>query len=156
MLTKIRCLITIISLLLLLPGCAPPQPDAETVHYYQAETGKPYEDVLAELEIAITENNFRITGHSRVGKVIRTRDDIEFPDYDTIQFCNLTHAQKLLQISPHAIRYMPCNVVTYDFERKTIVQIRLIPTDSDNPELNRFAREMNETLKSIVDFTVEE
>jgi uncharacterized protein (DUF302 family) len=139
-------------------SCAakPIDKDVEISHYYQAKTSKPYDDVLAELEIAISEQNFRITGHSRVGKVIRTRGTTEFPEYDTIQFCNLTHAKTLLQISPHAIRHMPCNVVIYEFEDQTIVKIRLIPVDSGNTELNQFAVKMNAKLQQIVDFAVEE
>lgn len=140
---------------LLLVGCKT-NPNVELTEFYQAETTKPYADVLAELVIAITEHNFRITGHSHVGKVIRERENIDFPDYDTIQFCNLTHAKKLLQMSPHAVRHMPCNVVTYTFDGKVIVKTRLLPTNTDNKELNQFSEQMNELLKQIVDFTVEE
>ena len=128
--------ILLIALSLLIAGCAS-APPGERVYYYEAETQKPYDDVLAELEIAITEQNFRITGHSRVGKVIRKRENIDFPEYDTIQFCNLTHAKKMLQMSPHAVRHMPCNVVTYTYQGKVIVKTRLLPTDSGNPELNK-------------------
>lgn len=59
--------------------------------YYQAETPKPYGEVLDELKSAIAENNFRITAHSRVGKVIRERGDKAFQGFDTIQFCNPSH-----------------------------------------------------------------
>ncbi|WP_244559158.1 DUF302 domain-containing protein, partial [Bathymodiolus platifrons methanotrophic gill symbiont] len=96
-------------------------------------------DVLAELEIAISEHNFRITGHSRVGKVIRDRSTKDFPNYDTLQFCNLTHAKTLLLMSPHAVRHMPCNIVTYEYNGKTIVRTHLMPTDTNNSELNAFA-----------------
>lgn len=147
--------LVIFASLTLISSCAT-QPDGEFVHYYQVETQKPYDDVLAELEIAIAENNFRITGHSRVGKVIRDRGTLNFPEYDTIQFCNLTHAKSILLISPATIRYMPCNVVLYQHHGKTIVNIHLLPTDSDNKELNRFSVKMNETLKQIVDFAVAE
>lgn len=145
----------ILVLVVLSAGCAS-TPPGETIQYYQAETTKPYDDVLAELEIAITENNFRITGHSHVGKVIREREKIDFPEYDTIQFCNLTHAKKILLMSPHSLRHMPCNIVTYTFDNKVIVKTRLLPTDSENKELNQFSAEMNQLLKQIVDFTVEE
>ncbi len=149
--------IGIIVLAVFLAGCAAqPAEEVEIVSYYQAETNKPYDDVLAELKIAITEHNFRITGHSHVGKVIRQRGTPAFPDYDTIQFCNLTHAKKLLEISPHAIRHMPCNVVTYAHAGKVIVKIRLLPTDTGDPQLDRFSKKMNEELKQIVDFAVEE
>ena len=132
------------------------QPTGEFINYYQVETRKPYDDVLAELEVAIAENNFRITGHSRVGKVIRDRGTKNFPDYDTIQFCNLTEAKTILLMTPHAIKYMPCNVVVYQFEGKTIVRTHLLPTDTDNKALNEFSVKMNRVLKSIVDFAAEE
>ena len=155
MVTKFYLQTFVFLVTLIISGCAS-TPNGELVHYYQLETSKPYDDVLAELEIAITENNFRITGHSHVGKVIRRRENIDFPEYDTIQFCNLTHAKKLLLMSPHSVRHMPCNIVTYTYNNKTIVKVRLIPTDTDNPELNQFSQEMNDILKQIVDFTVEE
>jgi uncharacterized protein (DUF302 family) len=143
------------SCLLFLIGCAS-KPIGEFVPYYQVETTKPYHDVLAELEVAISENNFRITGHSRVGKVIRDRGSKDFPDYDTIQFCNLTEAKTILLMSPATIRHMPCNVVMYQVQNKTIVRTHLLPTDTDNSELNRFSGKMNEILKKIVNFAIEE
>jgi len=91
--------------------------------------------VLAELQIAISENNFRVTGHSRVGKVIRDRGDKDFPDYDTIQFCNLSYAKSILSISPHAIRYMPCDAVVYKYQDKTIVSVHLLPDNTNEQNL---------------------
>lgn len=129
---------------------------SERVNYYQVETTKPYDDVLAELEIAIAEHNFRITGHSRVGKVIRDRGAAGFPEYDTVQFCNLTLAKTMLEITPHAIGYMPCNVVTYQFAGKTRIRTHLLPEHSDNPDFNQFAAQMNPQLKQIVDFAAEQ
>jgi uncharacterized protein (DUF302 family) len=140
---------------MLLVGCAT-SPPGEYMLYYQVETLKPYDEVLDELKSAIAENNFRITAHSRVGKVIRERGDKDFPEFDTIQFCNLTHARTMLRISPEAIKYMPCNVVLYQKEGKTIVRTHLLPMDSDNAQLNRFSATMNEKLKEIVDFSVAE
>ncbi len=153
-------LIRLFGLLILLSisACASQsqQISSQTIRYYQTETQKPYDDVLAELEIAIAEHNFRITGHSRVGKVIRERGTKGFPNYDTLQFCNLTHAKTLLLMSPHAVSYMPCNIVTYDFEGKTVIKTHLLPTDTDNESLNNFSEKMNNVLKQIVDFAAEE
>jgi len=142
--------------LVFIASCASQPPNSEITFYYQQETQKPYDDVLAELEIAIAEHNFRITGHSRVGKVIRDRGTKNFPEYDTLQFCNLTHAKTLLLMSPHAVSYMPCNIVTYEFGGKTIVKTHLLPIGTDNIDLNEFSKKMNNILKQIVDFAVEE
>ncbi|KAF3981956.1 MAG: DUF302 domain-containing protein [Methylococcales symbiont of Hymedesmia sp. n. MRB-2018] len=146
----------IFATLFLIASCVSLPPNSEIVHYYLAETTKPYDDVLAELKIAIAEHNFRITGHSRVGKVIRDRGTIPFAEYDTLQFCNLSHAKNLLQISPHAVSHMPCNIVTYQFNHKTLIKIRLLPINTHNTELNQFSEKMNPILKQIVDFAVEE
>lgn len=145
----------ILASLLSLFGCATLPANSEIIQYYEASTSKPYDEVLQEAEAAIAEHNFRITGHSRVGKVIRERGAKDFPEYDTIQFCNLTHAKTLLEMSPHSIRYMPCNLVIYQSQGKTIVKTHLMPTDSDNEELNLFFNKMNQMLKEIVDFAVE-
>ncbi len=149
--------VAIFASLPLIASCvAPPPLHSEVVTYYQIETTKPYDEVLTELEVAIAEHNFRITGHSRVGKVIRERGAKDFPEYDTVQFCNLTLAKTVLEITPHAIAYMPCNVVTYQFQGKTILRTHLLPEDTDNPVLNKFAQEMNPQLKQIVDFAAEQ
>lgn len=141
--------------LLQLVSCSSLPPNSEIIHYYEASTTKPYDEVLNEVQGAIAGHNFRITAHSRVGKVIRERGAKGFPEYDTIQFCNLTHAKTMLEISPHLVRYMPCNIVIYQYQGKTIVKTHLLPTDSDNEELNRFFQQMNQILKEIVDFAVE-
>jgi uncharacterized protein (DUF302 family) len=104
------------------------------------------------LEIAITEHNFRITAHSQVGKVIRERGAENFPEFDTIQFCNLSLAKVMLEISPAAIGFMPCNIVTYQEAGKTRIKIHLLPEDNANSDLNDFAKQMNPQLKEIVDF----
>lgn len=145
----------ILGCLFFIISCAA-QVTGEFVPYYEIVTKKPYDDVLAELEVAIAENNFRVTGHSRVGKVIRDRGTKNFPEYDTIQFCNLTEAKKILLMSPQAIRHMPCNIVTYQYQGKTIIRSHLIPTDTDNKALNEFSDKMNKILKSIVDFAADE
>jgi len=138
-------------------ACATPSTQStDTIHYYQAITKKkPYDDVLAELKIAITEQNFRITSHNRVGKVIRQRDNISFPNYDTIQFCNLTHAKTLLELSSDTLRHMPCSAVIYIEDDNVVVKTRLLPTDTPNPKINAFSEKINDMLKDMVDFAVE-
>ncbi|CCE23575.1 MULTISPECIES: DUF302 domain-containing protein [Methylotuvimicrobium] len=148
--------IVIFASLMIIASCETLQQKGEFIEYYRVETQKPYDDVLAEIKIAIAEHNLRITAHSRIGKVIRDRGTANFPDYDTIQFCNLTHAETLLTLSPHSVSHMPCNVVLYAFEGKTIVSTHLLPTDTGNPELDAFSVKMNGMLKLIVDFAVEE
>ncbi|RUM52858.1 MAG: DUF302 domain-containing protein [Methylococcus sp.] len=142
---------------LLSTGCAnlPATTVGDFIQYHQVRTAKPYDDVLAELKVAIAEHNFRITSHSRVGKVIRQRGTADFPDYDTIQFCNLSHAKTLIELSVDAVRHMPCSVVLYNTGKETTIKTRLLPVHTDNPELNRFSESINRMLRDIVDFAAD-
>lgn len=124
--------------------------------FYQVETTKPYGDVLAELEVAITEQNFRITGHNHIGSVIRTRDNISFPDYDAIQFCSLTLARQMLEMSPAAVAYMPCNISVRSAGATVVIATHLLPEDSGNAKLDTFFRTMNEKLRNIVNFAADQ
>lgn len=144
-----------ILIMLLLVACAVRPVPPET-RWYQAETLKPYADVLAELELAITEQNFRITGHNKIGSVIRDREGKAYPDYDTFQFCNLTTAREILDIAPAAVSWMPCNIAVRSEGGKVIVTTALLPTDSSDVKLNTLAERINRQLKQIVDFAVEE
>lgn len=118
---------------------------------YQVSTTKPYDEVLAELASAISDANFSVVAHNRVGKAIRERDTPDFPEYDIVQFCNLTLAKKLLQKAPHAVEYMPCKVLVYQYAGKTLVKTHLLPTDDADPEIREFMVKMNKTLKHIID-----
>jgi uncharacterized protein (DUF302 family) len=142
-------------LITLVAACVQQQPRTEPQQWYQAETAKPYDDVLAELELAITENNFRITGHNHIGSVIRQRGNPDFPDYDTLQFCNLTLAQQMLEMSPAAVAYMPCNIAVRSEHGKVVIVTHLLPTDGADQKLNDFFRELNGKLQKIVDFATE-
>jgi len=111
---------------------------------------------MAELELAITERNFRITGHNKIGSVIREREGIAFPDYDTLQFCNLTEARVMLEISPETVAWMPCNISLRLENGKVVVTTHLLPIRNKDPRLNQFAESMNQKLREIVDFAVDE
>lgn len=145
----------LLACVLLLSACAT-QPKNEPEAWYQASTTKPYADVLAELELAITEHNFRITGHNHIGSVIRERDNIAFPDYDTFQFCNLTLAKQMLEISPAAVAYMPCNIAVRSENGQVVITTHLLPTNGPDQKLNIFFQGLNEKLKKIVDFAAEQ
>lgn len=138
--------------LVVLTACQSPEP----LRYYARETTlKSYPDVLAELELAITERNFRLTGHNQIGKAIREREHRTFPDYDIFQFCNLTEARRLLEYSPAAINWMPCQIAVRTEGQRIIVTTPLLPAETENAKLNEFSAQMNQTLKAIVDYSVE-
>ena len=61
----------------------------------------------------------------------------------------------MLEMSPASVAWMPCNVGVRSEAERVIVTTHLLPTDGSDPKLNDFAIKMNEELRAIVDFAVE-
>lgn len=122
--------------------------------YYEAESSKPFQEVVEDLKVAISEKNFRLTGHNQIGKAIRERDGENFPDYDVLQFCNMSYAKEYLQLNPDGVRQMPCTAAVYSKNGKVVVVTHTLPTDTANPKLNQFGEKINGILKAIVGYAV--
>lgn len=120
------------------------------------KTDKSFADVIQELEFAITERNFRITGRNTVGKGIRKRGAEDFPDIEVIHFCSLDVAKEVLDIDPGFVAQMPCRVTVHEQNDAVIISLILLPTDHKDPRVNEFAARMNRTLREIVDYVLEE
>ncbi len=118
------------------------------------ETSKPFDDVVFELNFAITERNFRITGRNTIGAGLRARGYVDFPDYEVIHFCNLELAREILLLEPDFVAQMPCRLTVHVAGEKTIVSLIRLPTDHSDERVNRFAERMNTTLTEIVEFAV--
>ncbi len=97
-------------------------------------TDKSFDDVILELDFAITERNFRITGRNTIGKGLRERGYADFPDVEVIHFCNLEYAREV----------------------RTVVSLVLLPQDHPDPRVNEFAVRMNGLLREILAFVLED
>lgn len=117
---------------------------------------KPFDDVIFELNFAITERNFRITGRNTIGEGLRRRGYDDFPDIEVIHFCSLEVAREVLLLDPGFVAQMPCRIAVHEQDGHTVVSLITLPEDHPDPRVNEFAKRMNETLKAIVEFTLED
>ena len=123
--------------------------------FYESRTEKPLAQVLDDAEFAITERNFRITGRLHIGKGIRERGNAGFPDYEVILFCNLSYAERMLELEPEYVNYCPGRITFRNDGGTIIISASLVPEDPDNPGLNTLVKEINRQLRDIVDFSVQ-
>lgn len=138
--------------LLLLAMLLPVRVQADA--FIQIASQKSFDDVLADLEFAIGERNFRIVGRNDIGQGIRSRGQGDFPRSVVIQFCNLAYAQDALEIDPTLILRMPCRIAVYEHEGRVYVGTDLLPEDSANRRAADFARKINAILSDIALFAV--
>jgi len=125
-----------------------------TTTLLQASTGKSFEDVVEDIEFAITERNFRITGRNVIGKALRKRGYQDFPDVEVIHFCNLQNAREVLLLDPGFVAQMPCRITLHQQGNRVIISAILLPENNPDPRVNAFARRLNGQLREIMDFAL--
>ncbi|MCC6715627.1 MAG: DUF302 domain-containing protein [Gammaproteobacteria bacterium] len=148
----------LVLLLLLGAACSksPPAGAAEsTGTVVRYVTDKPFADVVEELEFAITERNFRITGYNKVGSAMRERGYENFPDMEVIHFCSLAVAREVLEYDPGYIAMMPCRITVHAGAGQTVISVILLPENHPDARVVAFARRMNSTLREIAAFALE-
>ncbi|MGD9601469.1 MAG: DUF302 domain-containing protein [Gammaproteobacteria bacterium] len=121
----------------------------------RATTGKSFADVVQELEFAITEHNFRITGRNTIGKGLRDRGYADFPDVEVIHFCSLETAREVLLLDRGYVALMPCRVSVHESDAGTVMSMVLLPESHPDPRVAAFARRMNGVLREILAFVLE-
>ncbi|HTT07769.1 MAG TPA: DUF302 domain-containing protein [Gammaproteobacteria bacterium] len=151
----------------LLAACSQKSADPSTsdssgkveTHAYQivrATTDKSFEDVVEELEFAISDHNYRITGTNNLGKALRERGNKDFPDVEVIHFCSVENAREVLQMDLGYVAMMPCRITVHVQDKKTVISLILLPEDHPNPKVNEFARRTNAEMRRIMDFALQQ
>jgi uncharacterized protein (DUF302 family) len=133
----------------------PPSAHGENQVIQRESRTKSFEDIIVDLEFAITQRNFRITARNDIGRGIRQRGFKDFPQAMIIHFCNLTLAQEAMELNPLFITHMPCRVAVYDHGDRIVVTTTSLPEDSSDPRVDAFSRKINAILREILNFAVE-
>ena len=153
-LTGQLCSIALLLCALMLGSCADKGNSAQNLIVREI-TSKSFDDVIFELDFAITERNFRITGRNTIGKGLRDRGYEDFPDVEVIHFCNLEYAHEVLAIDPGYVAQMPCRITIHTASQGTVINLILLPENHADERVNDFARRMNVILREIIDFVLE-
>ena len=120
-----------------------------TAPIYQQISKKPFDDVIDDLLFAISENNFRLTEHAKIGQAIAEREQIDFPRVTVLHFCNLTYAQAFIAAAPEAVLHMPCRISIRQVGDTVIIETLLI--DETLAPGTEIIHKINHILQNIVD-----
>jgi uncharacterized protein (DUF302 family) len=122
---------------------------------YEKESPYSFEDTILNLDIAISEYNYRIIHRSHIGQAVRDRGDTNFPLSTITSFCNITYAKEMMEINPVLINDMPCNIGVRQDEDKVIIGTKLMQEVVSDPAQQAFAKKINTNLKGIIGATIE-
>ena len=120
--------------------------------FVEQRTDRPFTDVIADLEFAATERNYRLVGRNHIGHALQSAGYPGAFPASVIQMCSLEVAHELLSADPGFIRYMPCKVAAYQDGDQVVVTTLLLPEDSGDAKADAAAARVNRELREIIDY----
>lgn len=148
-LRKIPALLIFVAMLLM--GC---QSAPQTTSIYQKASPYDFDDTMFNLDIAISEHNYRIIHRSDIGQAIRDRGETNFPLSTIVNFCNITYAREMMLINDNLINEMACEIAVRERNAEVIVSSSLMNEHAGSAEQQKFAKKINQNIKKIIEATV--
>ena len=148
----VKTVVAFVLILMTVAACGS-RPGQDPAPRHTAHSSKSFDDVLADLEFAIGEHNFRLTGRDTIGEAIARRDNIDLPPGTVLHFCNLEYARQLLEVAPQYLLHMPCRIAVYEQAGNVTVEARLLP--ENDPAVRALSQKINRILEAIVSSAVE-
>ena len=119
---------------------------------YEILSDKALNDILEDIEFAMTEHNLRIVDRLHIGQAIKMRGNDNFPDYEVILYCNLAFAEKMLELEPELINTCPGRITVRGKTSSYIISAPLWPEQNTDSRLNKLMHDLNNLLIKIVDY----
>ncbi|HMD68825.1 MAG TPA: DUF302 domain-containing protein [Chitinivibrionales bacterium] len=121
---------------------------------YIKEVDRPFEEVLRQLPKVLESNGFGVVSTIDIGQKLREKLGVEFRKYVILGACSPPNAYKALSVEENIGLMLPCNVIAYEREGKTMVgTIRpsAMMKTIGNPALTEIAEEVEEKLKRVLE-----
>jgi len=87
---------------------------------YQKTVSISFEDVDSRIRSALAENGFGVITEIDIKKTFKEKLDLEYPRFRILGACNPELAEKALKMQSEVAMLMPCNVVFWENEDKTV------------------------------------
>lgn len=120
---------------------------------YSKEVSMGFDEAVAKTKEELKKEGFGVLTEIDVKKTLKEKIDVDYDNYLVLGACNPQFAHKALQAEKEIGLLLPCNVIVYSKENKTIVSA-INPKEAmavvENAELKTIATEVGEKLKKVV------
>ncbi len=121
---------------------------------FTKEVKLPFEEVIAVVTEGLKKEGFGILTRIDVQEKFKEKLGIDFKKYVILGACNPASAHKAIVAEENIGLMLPCNVIVYEKEDKTLVSI-IKPTVAmrmiENEELKQIATQVETKLKNVFD-----
>ena len=121
---------------------------------FTKELNKPYEAVVEEITAALKNEGFGILTEINIKEKLKEKLGVEFRKYIILGACSPANAYKSLQVEENIGLMLPCNVIVYEKDGKTVLSVIKPATAMqmiDNAELKKIAENVEDQLKQAFD-----
>jgi uncharacterized protein (DUF302 family) len=116
--------------------------------------GLPYEQAVDKVTEELKKEGFGVLTTIDVKETLKAKLNVEFPRYVILGACNPPFAHKALQAEEAIGLLLPCNVIVYEKEGRTMVAAfdpTVITAVVDNPDLRPIANEIRDRLARVIE-----
>jgi uncharacterized protein (DUF302 family) len=121
---------------------------------FTKELNQPFEEVVGLVTEALKKEGFGILTTIDVKEKLKEKIGVDFRKYLILGACSPKHAHQALLAEENIGLMLPCNVVVYEKDSKTVVSV-VKPTTMmsmlDNPKLAKIAETVESLLKKVFD-----
>ena len=110
-------------------------------------------ETIERVREELTKEGFGVLTEIDVKATMKEKLGIDYRDYIILGACNPPFAKKALDVDPQVGLMLPCNVIVYDVDGKTVVSA-INPSEVlnivENAELEDVASEVEKKLANVV------
>ena len=112
-----------------------------------------YEQAIEKVTAELKKEGFGVLTFIDVKETLKQKINVDFKKYAILGACNPPIAHKALQEEEQLGLLLPCNVIVYEKERKTIVSIfdpMVMTWIIENDQMKPIATEVQEKLQRVL------
>lgn len=113
-----------------------------------------FEQAIEKVTEELKKEGFGVLTTIDVKDTLKKKIDVDFKKYTILGACNPKLAHSALQVEEELGLLLPCNVIVYEKNDKTIVSIfdpRVMTLVIENPEMKSVAEEVKNKLQRVLE-----
>lgn len=120
---------------------------------FSKTTDYTFEEAIQRVTDELKKEGFGVLTTIDVKDTLKKKLDVDFKKYTILGACNPPLAHQALQAEEELGLLLPCNVVVYEKENKTVVSVfdpMIMAHIIDNPEMKPVAEEVKKKLEKVL------
>jgi uncharacterized protein (DUF302 family) len=120
---------------------------------FSATLGLPFQEAVDKVTEELKKEGFGVLTTIDVRQTLKTKLNVEFPNYVILGACNPPFAHRALLAEEEVGLLLPCNVIVYEKKGKTVVSAfdpLVMANIMENPEMRPIAEEVGVRLRRVI------